>query len=85
MSLKTSSDSGPEYPVAHTARGNPAQVEPALQREQPVVAAPLQHVHGQPRRIGELEEEDAVAGIDAMSPWSGPRERMWKLSRQRPT
>lgn len=34
----------------------------ALPREAAKVAAPLQHIHGQDRRIGHLHEEDLVAG-----------------------
>ena len=39
----------------------------------------------QPRRVGELEEEDLLArDVARSSPRSCPRERMWKLSRQTP-
>jgi hypothetical protein len=41
------------------------QVEPALAREAAVVAAPLQHVHHELRRVGELEVEDPLAGDGA--------------------
>ena len=44
--------------VAHEG----GQVEPALPREAAVVAAPLEHVHRDHRRVGELEEEDLLAG-----------------------
>ena len=40
------------------------QVERAQAREEPVVAAPLDHVHGQPRRVGQLHVEDLGAGDD---------------------
>ena len=44
-------------------RGEEArQVEAALAGEEPVVAAPLQHVHREHRGVGELEEEDLLAG-----------------------
>ena len=38
------------------------QVEGALAGEQPVMAAPREHVHVQRGRVGELEEEDLVGG-----------------------
>ena len=38
------------------------EVEGALAGKAPVVAAPLQHVHRHPRRVGELDEEELVAG-----------------------
>ena len=44
--------------VAHEG----GQVEAALAREAAVVAAPLEHVHAQHRRVGQLQEEDLVAG-----------------------
>ena len=44
--------------VAHEG----GQVEPALAREAAVVAAPLEHVHAQHGRVGQLQEEDLVAG-----------------------
>ena len=43
------------------------KVEGALAWKAPVVAAPLQHVHGHPRRVGDLDEEDLVAG-DVLDP-----------------
>ena len=38
------------------------QVERALAREQPVVPAPLEHVHVHRRGVGELQEEQLLAG-----------------------
>ncbi len=38
------------------------QVELALAGKASIVPAPLQNVHGEPGRIGELEEEDPLAG-----------------------
>ena len=38
------------------------QIEFALAREAAEMPAPLQHVHGQDRRVGHLHEEDLVAG-----------------------
>ena len=62
------------------------EVEAALAGEAAVVAAPLQDVHRQARRVGELEEEDPLAG-DVADRRRGrcPRERMWKESRQVPS
>jgi hypothetical protein len=40
----------------------PDEVEVALPREEPVVPAPAQHVHRQPRRVGELDVEDLLGG-----------------------
>ncbi len=40
----------------------PGHVEAALPGEAAVVAAPLEDVHGEPGRVGELEEEDLLAG-----------------------
>ncbi len=64
-SLKTSSDSGPRVPGGQHVVGEPDQVEGALAGKEPVVAAPLQHVHPQPWRVGQLEEEQLLAGDDA--------------------
>ena len=44
------------------ARDELRQRERALAGEAAVVAAPLQHVHHQPRRVGELQEEDPFSG-----------------------
>jgi hypothetical protein len=38
------------------------EVEGTLPGEQPVVAAPLQHVHGHVRGVGQLQEEELLAG-----------------------
>ena len=45
----------------------PREVEAALAREAAVVAAPLEHVHDQLGRVGELEEED-LRGRDVADP-----------------
>ena len=64
----------PEDVVEHLERQRPGvpgrqhvaeergQVEGALAREQPVVPAPLQHVHVHVRRVGQLQEEQLLAG-----------------------
>jgi hypothetical protein len=57
--------------VEHVA-GERRQVEVPLPREEPVVATPLQNVHRQRRRIGQLQEEDLLAGYRADGPWIVP-------------
>jgi len=64
----------PEDVVEHLERQRPGvaagehrpgegdQVERALPGEEPVVAAPLQHIHGELRRVGELDEEQLLGG-----------------------
>ena len=52
----------PVVPGAEDVRHEGSQVERTLAREQPVVARPGQHVHGQQRSVGELEEEDLGPG-----------------------
>ncbi len=56
-------------PVARVEHrpGERGEVEGALPGEQPVVPAPLEHVHAQFRRVGELEEEQLV-GVDGVQP-----------------
>ncbi len=56
-------------PVARVEHrpGERGEVEGALPGEQPVVPAPLEHVHAQFRGVGELEEEQLV-GIDGVQP-----------------
>ena len=57
----------------------------ALAREAAEMAAPLQHVHVEPRRVGELDEEDLVARNGAYRLQVGAaREKIWKLSRTMP-
>ena len=65
-------------------RGEVGEVEAALPGEAAVVAAPLEDVHHEVRRVGELEEEDLLAGDRADRAGSLPRERMWNESRQVP-
>ena len=64
----------PEGVVEHLERQGPVvaggqdmgeeagKVEGALAGEQPVMAAPREHVHAQRGRVGELQEEDLVGG-----------------------
>ncbi|MCO5571870.1 hypothetical protein L7F22_025618 [Adiantum nelumboides] len=52
----------PGVPGGEHRREERGQVEPALTGEQPVVTAPGQHVHRQVRRVGELQEEQLLAG-----------------------
>ena len=59
-SLKTSSESGPVVAGRQHVLEEAGEVEAALPREAAVVAAPLQHVHHQVRRVRELEEEDLL-------------------------
>ena len=50
-----------------------------------MVPAPGQHVHRQRGRIRQLQEEDLLRrGCPRWRPGRGPRDRMWKLSRQTP-
>ena len=44
--------------------------------------APLQPVHVHVRGIGQLQEEQLVAGMSSIPAGSEPRDRMWKLSMQ---
>ncbi|MCY1514163.1 hypothetical protein D9M68_486920 [compost metagenome] len=48
--------------AADDGREETRQVELALAGEAAEMPAPLQHVHGQQRRVGHLHEEDLVAG-----------------------
>ena len=62
------------------------QVEGALAGEEPVVAAPLQHVHVHVRGVGQLQEEQLLAGdVARCPPGREPRDRMWKLSTHSPS
>ena len=67
-SLKTSSESGPVVAGAQDVSHQSGDVEAALAGEAAVVAAPLEDVHGEQRGVGELEEEDLLAGdvLDAL-------------------
>jgi len=49
------------------------------------VPAPLQPVHVHVRGIGQLQEEQLVAGMSSIPAGSEPRDRMWKLSMQSPS
>ena len=60
-SLKISSDSGPVVAGGQDRAHEAGHVERALAGEVAEVAAPGQHVHLEPRRIGELHEEDLLA------------------------
>ena len=62
MSLKTSSDIGPVYPASRTWREESLEIELALPGKTAIVARPLQDVHDQQRRIGQLHEKYLVAG-----------------------
>ena len=62
VSLKISSDSGSGVPGLQHMTDERGQVERTLAREQPVVPAPREDVHRQRGRVGELEEEDLLAG-----------------------
>ncbi|MCY1416818.1 hypothetical protein D9M71_323350 [compost metagenome] len=52
----------PSIAAAQDRREEARQVELALPREAAEVPAPLQHVHGQDRRVGHLHEEDLLPG-----------------------
>ncbi|MNZ60154.1 hypothetical protein D3C78_782160 [compost metagenome] len=52
----------PSIAAAQDRREEARQVELALPREAAEMPAPLQHIHGQQRRVGHLHEEDLVAG-----------------------
>lgn len=51
----------------HHMPDEPGDVEAALPGETAVVPAPLQHVHRHQRRVGQLQEEDLLAG-DVLDP-----------------
>ena len=62
MSLKISSEIGPVVARPHQVTHERAEVEAALAGEEAVVPAPREHVHGEERRIRQLDEEDLVGG-----------------------